>query len=101
MALFRARSPKKKELLHYLWLDDSYFKAVDSLPWRSDETLHQAIQRFPGLRILRQPIEETLMVFLLNSAKSIPQIKKLRAKTNQLLGDELSEGMHAFPVGNG
>ena len=88
---------RKKELLHYLWLDDSYFKAVDSLPWRSDETLHQAIQRFPGLRILRQPIEETLMVFLLSSAKSIPQIKKLRAKTNQLLGDELIEGMHAFP----
>ena len=54
----RAVPLRKKELLHYLWLDDSYFKAVDSLPWRSDETLHQAIRRFHGLRILRQPLKQ-------------------------------------------
>lgn len=88
---------RKKDLWDYLWLDDSYLEAVDSLPWRSDAILSRAMQGFPGLRILRQPIDEALMVFLLSSAKSIPQIKQLRDKIHQLLGDELNEGMHAFP----
>ena len=57
-------------LLDYLWLDESYDLAVDQLPWRSDQPLHRAVKHFPGLRILRQPIDETLLVFLLSSAYS-------------------------------
>ena len=87
----------EKHVSHYLWLDSSYRDAVDSLPWRSDSILRQAINEFSGLRILRQPIDETLFVFLLSSAKSIPQIKHLREKTYQLLGDSLEEGIYAFP----
>ena len=82
---------------HYLWLEDTYESAVDALPWRSDPCLCRAIQNFPGLRILRQPIDETLLVFLLSSAKSIPQIKKLREKIHYLLGDHLGMNQYAFP----
>jgi N-glycosylase/DNA lyase len=84
-------------LLDYLWLDDSYIAAIDALPWRSDYILNRAIQKFSGLRILRQPIEEVLMVFLLSSAKSIPQIKELRTKIHRLLGNDLGGGNYAFP----
>ena len=87
----------KKELLEYLWLDSSYDEAINSLPWRSDCVLKSAMDQFAGLRILRQPMDETLFVFLLSSAKSIPQIKVLREKTYQLLGENLGNGLYAFP----
>ena len=87
----------KKELLEYLWLDSSYDEAVSSLPWRSDSVLKSAMDQFAGLRILRQPMDETLFVFLLSSAKSIPQIKVLREKTYQLFGEKLGNGLYAFP----
>jgi N-glycosylase/DNA lyase len=85
------------DLLDYLWLDESYDLAVDQLPWRSDQPLHRAVKHFPGLRILRQPIDETLLVFLLSSAKSIPQIKKLREKIHLLFGQSLDRNLYAFP----
>ena len=87
-------------LLDYLWLDESYDLAVDQLPWRSDQPLHRAVKHFPGLRILRQPIDETLLVFLLSSAKSIPQIKKLREKIHLLFGQSLDGNLYAFPGWN-
>ena len=87
----------KKEIEDYLWLDDSYRKAVDALPWRSDQSLDQAIKKFSGLRVLRQPIDETLLVFLLSSAKSIPQIKQLRHRIHLNFGEDLGEGLFAFP----
>jgi len=87
----------EKQLRHYLWLDQSYDKAVDSLPWRSDSVLRGAMQQFSGLRILRQPLDEVLLTFLLSSAKSIPQIKMLCQRINQLLGKKLSDDRYAFP----
>ena len=87
----------KKEIEDYLWLDDSYREAVDALPWRSDQSLDQAIKKFSGLRVLRQPIDETLLVFLLSSAKSIPQIKQLRHRIHLNFGEDLGEGRFAFP----
>ena len=87
----------KKEIEDYLWLDDSYREAVDALPWRSDQSLDQAIKKFFGLRVLRQPIDETLLVFLLSSAKSIPQIKQIRHRIHLNFGEDLGEGRFAFP----
>lgn len=87
----------KEELEHYLWLDDSYCRAIDALPWRSDLSLDQAIKKFSGLRVLRQPIDETLLVFLLSSAKSIPQIKQLRHRIHLNFGEDLGEDLFAFP----
>ena len=53
----------KTYLTNYLWMDPSYGQAIDSLPWRSDPVLLQAMKAFPGLRILRQPMDEILFVF--------------------------------------
>ena len=68
----------EKELRAYLWLDPSYDDAIDSLPWRSDPILDRCMKALPGLRILRQPMDEVLFVFLLSSVKSIPQIKEMK-----------------------
>ena len=82
---------------HYLWLDKSYEKAVDSLPWRGDAVIRRAMEEFPGLRILRQPVGEALLTFLLSSAKSIPQIKSLTEKIYRTKGEKLEENKFAFP----
>ncbi len=87
----------EESILDYLWLDDSYATALDNLPWRTDEVLKKAIQGFPGLRILRQPLDEVLLVFLLSSAKSIPQIRQLCRKIHRLLGEDLGGENYAFP----
>jgi len=87
----------KESILDYLWLDDSYKTAVDNLPWRTDEVLKKAIEGFPGLRILRQPLDEVLLVFLLSSAKSIPQIRQLCRKIHRLFGEDLGGESYAFP----
>ncbi len=90
--------PMKEEALReYLWLDESYQDALNCLPWRSDPILKEAMDAFPGLRILRQPLDEVLLVFLLSSAKGIAQIRQLRDRVNRLLGEDLGNGMHSFP----
>jgi len=87
----------EKELRAYLWLDPSYDDAIDSLPWRSDPILDRCMKALPGLRILRQPMDEVLFVFLLSSVKSIPQIKEMKELVAKKYGDELDSNLWSFP----
>lgn len=66
-------------LRHYLALDATDHPGVDNLPWRSDPHLARCIEAFPGLRILRQPLGETLLGFLCSATKQIGQIKQMLA----------------------
>lgn len=93
-----AAKVKRSEVERYLSLGESYAVACEELPWRSDPVLARAVERFRGLRILRQPFGETLFAFLLSSAKSIPQIKELCGKTAQAYGDEILPGVYALPT---
>ncbi len=52
---------------------------ADQLPWRSDRHLADCIAAFQGLRILRQPLGETLLCFLCSATKQIVQIKQMVA----------------------
>ena len=94
----KQRTVERKEILRYLAIDSEYDAICNSLPWRSDPVLADAMKRFRGLRILRQPLSETLFCFLLSSVKSIPQIKDLCLKTAQEFGKELVPGIHAIPT---
>ena len=53
--------------------------AIDSLPWRSDAHLQKCLCEFRGLRILKQPLGETLLGFLCSATKQIVQIKQMLA----------------------
>ncbi|MFP4261638.1 MAG: DNA-binding protein, partial [Opitutales bacterium] len=53
---------------------------------------------FPGLRILHQPLAETLFGFLCSSTKQIPQIKTICEAVARDLGDELADGSYALPT---
>ncbi|MEI7800552.1 MAG: DNA-binding protein, partial [Opitutaceae bacterium] len=66
-------------LPRYLGLDLDGAALVDSLPWRSDPHLARCLAAFPGLRILRQPLGETLLGFLCSATKQIVQIKQMVA----------------------
>ena len=82
---------------NYFWLDDTYKDAVDELPWRSDPVLQKSLNYFSGMRILRQPIDETLFNFLLSSAKSIPQIQSIGDAVCKEYGKKLFDGVYSFP----
>jgi len=87
----------ERKLRDYLWLDPSFTEAVDSLPWRSDPVLDRCIKKLPGLRILRQPMDEVLFVFLLSSVKSIPQIKEMKELVAEKYGESLELDLWSFP----
>ena len=87
----------EKKLRDYLWLDPSFADAVDSLPWRSDPVLERCMNALPGLRILRQPMDEVLLAFLLSSVKSIPQIKEMKELVARKYGEPLELDLWSFP----
>lgn len=70
----------------------------ETLPWRSDPFLKERMQTFSRLRILRQPLEETLFTFLCSSTKQIVQIKQMCELIAEHLGDQLLEGYFALPT---
>ena len=103
--LLQWRSPldlsvPREEVVSYLAVDSCYRDVIDALPWRSDPVLEGAIQCFRGLRILRQPLGETLFAFLLSSVKSIPQIKELCQLTARQYGKEIIPGVYSLPTWN-
>jgi len=63
----------------YFGADRDFAAAIDTLPWRSDPHLARCVEAFPGLRILRQPLGETLLCFLCSATKQIVQIKQMVA----------------------
>lgn len=65
------------DLKAYLGEDAQWQHLADTLPWRSDPVLRDVIAEWPGLRILRQPLGETLLGFLCSSNKQIVQIKAM------------------------
>jgi N-glycosylase/DNA lyase len=81
----------------YFALDQNFEALTETLPWRSDPVLHTAVEAFPGLRILRQPLDETLFGFLCSSTKQITQIKAICEAVALDLGDSLPDGSHALP----
>ena len=81
----------------YLAIGEDWERAVDGLPWRSDPALARLLDSWRGLRILQQPLEETLLTFLCSSTKQIPQIKQICNDLAQVFGDELYPGWHKLP----
>lgn len=100
---WRAPIPEKPDqvtsaLNQYFALDRNFKELADALPWRSDPVLQTAMKAFPGLRILRQPLDETLFGFLCSSTKQIPQIKTICEAVALDMGDSLPDGSKALPT---
>jgi len=85
------------ELPSYFGAGLRFDRLVDDLPWRSDPHLARCLKAFPGLRLLRQPLEETLLCFLCSSTKQIVQIKQMVELLAQRHGREIAPGIHRLP----
>lgn len=85
-------------LVEFLRADYDWNSAADSLPWRSDHHLRDALKAYPGLRILKQPFAETVLCFLCSATKQIPQIKVMCERMAKTLGNEIVPGIHALPT---
>ena len=71
--------------------------ACKQLPHSSDEALAHAMSKWQGLRILRQPLEETLLSFLCSSNKQITQIRQICHLLSVRLGPRLFRDTYALP----
>lgn len=57
-----------------------------------------AVENGNGIHILRQDFWETLCSFIISQNNNIPRIKKIIASLCALLGEEIAEGVYAFPT---
>ncbi len=84
--------------LKELFATDIDFEALaDALPWRSDPVLRKAMTLCPGLRILRQPVEQTLLSFLLSPQKRIDQIRAGLLELSRRFGTPIGDGYVSPP----
>ena len=87
-------------LNRYFATDTDFTALAEGLPWRSDPVLAAAMEGLAGLRILRQPLGETLFCFLCSSTKQISQIKAICEQVAGALGAPLDDGSRALPDWN-
>lgn len=71
---------------------------ADQLPWRTDAVMEKRIRAWPGLRLLRQPLGETLLAFICSSAKQIPHIAQLCERMAQNFGEPIWGEVRAMPT---
>lgn len=90
-------SAVERALPVYFGVDRSWNRLRDQLPWRSDDHLARSLEMFPALRILRQPLGETLLGFLCSATKQIVQIKQMCHQLAMTFGPEVAPGFHALP----
>jgi len=79
-------------LIHFFRLDenlDSILKDIDRDPF-----IHQAIQEYRGMRLIRQDPWECLLSFLCSSAKSIPHIRCIIESLCRTSGEKISMGTY-------
>lgn len=93
----KLRTHVAENLSSYLGSAERFARLRDRLPWRTDEHLARCMSAFPDLRILRQPLGETLLAFLCSATKQIVQIKQMCENLASRFGVEITGGVRALP----
>ena len=81
---------------HRAWGDvdlERYFR----LDFDLRELPAELVAGFPGLRVLAQPAEETLLTFVCSPASNITRITRSVELLARLYGEPIAEGQRAFP----
>ncbi len=93
--------PKKDDgefVNNYLRLNDNYSQIIKSIS--KDEYVSQSIDYNPGLRLLNQDFEQTLLSYTLASVKSISSIRQSIKLLSKKLGEKIrvkGKTYHLFP----
>lgn len=80
---------------HYFRLDDNLPAIYESI--NRDLLIDRAINKYKGLRLIRQDPWECLISYMLATASSIPTIQMRIDLLSQFFGQELEEGYFSFP----
>lgn len=80
---------------HYFCLDDNLPFIYESI--NRDLLIDRAIQKYRGLRLIRQDPWECLISYMLATASSIPTIQKRIYLLSKYFGKELENGCFSFP----
>jgi len=83
-------------LRHYFRFDDDLEAIYRDIA--RDETIAAVIERFRGLRLIRQDIWECSASYILASYSNVPRIKKMIESVCRAYGREIADGVHAFPT---
>ena len=75
-------------------LDDDYTKILQSID--KEQSIHDAIKQYTGLRLLRQDPWECTVSFLCSSATNIPRIKRDLNNIARTFGEQ-KDSFHTFP----
>ena len=89
------------EEFNNIWYDyfdfgTDYESFISSVP-EDDVFLKKAVRAGKGIRILKQDPFETLITFIISQRKSIPAIKTSVEKLCRICGNEITDGIYAFP----
>lgn len=80
----------------FLGLDEDYEAFHKKII--KNEILSESAQKVKGTRIMRQEFFETLISFIFSQNNNIPRIKKIVEKFCEMFGEEIEEGIYAFPT---
>ncbi|MCQ1536195.1 DNA-3-methyladenine glycosylase 2 family protein [Methanosarcina sp. KYL-1] len=81
--------------VYYFRLDDDLPSIYESI--NRDLLIDRAINRYRGLRLIRQDPWECLISYMLATASSIPTIQKRIHLLSKFFGEELEAGYRSFP----
>ncbi len=78
------------------YFDSSYDYKKASLVLEKDKKISEAVKKYKGLILLRQPFYETLISFIISANNNIPRIKKIIENLSRKYGEKTDKGF-AFP----
>lgn len=92
------------QLMHYLRLDEDINKIYSNLI-KNDSDMERLIDKFYGIRLLKQDLHETIFSFLCSSANSIPKISVGIENMSKLFPENkictyISQDYYGFPTLN-
>jgi N-glycosylase/DNA lyase len=79
----------------YFRLDDDLSSIYENI--NRDLLIDRAINKYKGLRLIRQDPWECLISYMLATASSIPTIQKRICLLSRIFGQELEDGYFSFP----
>lgn len=75
--------------LGYFDMETDYGKIIEKLT-SCDDVMKKAALYAPGIRILRQPLFETLITFIISANNSIPNIRRVVASLSAMYGSKIN-----------
>jgi len=85
----------KKTLSSFFTLDVDYLAINNEIS--SNDTLRKILEFSSGIHILRQPLFESLITFIISQNNNIKRITTIVNSLCRLFGEEISSGFYSFP----